>query len=304
MTRTSADDPVMIEVAVNGITRKDRNPAAPVEPDEIAADSIACLDAGATIVHTHPSRPLGERRGPADTAEDYAAAYRAILAERPDAVLYPTMAGGDTIVDRYDHHRHLAAEGLIRAGCLDPGSANLASFGPDGLPTATDFVYTNSPNDIRYMMAACGELGLGPSMAVYEPGFLRMVLGFHASGNLPPGAMVKFYFSGDDGYFGTGMPTFSAPAIPEALALYRAMLGDADLPWAVTLLGGDLLDTPVARLAVEAGGHLRVGLEDDPGAVGNRVLVERAVGLVETCGRRVATPAETVAMLGLPARAD
>ncbi len=291
--------PVIIEVAVNGITRKDRNPAAPETPEEIAADTLACMAAGASIVHTHPSRPLGERRSPAETAEDYAAAYRLVLAERPDAILYPTMSGGGSVEDRYDHHRFLAAEGLIRGGCLDPGSANLASFGPDGTPSRSAFVYSNSPNDIHYMMSTCRELGLGPSMAIYEPGFLRMVLGYHRAGLLPAGAMVKFYFSGENGYFGTGYPTFSAPAIPEALALYRAMLGDSGLTWGVTVLGGNVLDSPVARLAVEAGGHLRVGLEDDPTAPGNLELVRAAVDLVESCGRRPATCAEAAEILGL-----
>jgi uncharacterized protein (DUF849 family) len=294
-------DPVVIEVAVNGVTRKERNPAVPVEPEEVAADTIRCLDAGATVVHTHP-HSFGDGSPPAVTAEKYAAAYRMVLAERPDAILYPTMSGGPTIADRWDHHRILAAEGLIRCGCLDPGSTNLSSFGADGLPAATDFVYVNTPNSIRYMMSACAEEGLGPSFAIYEPAFLRVVLGYYASGNLPPGALVKFYFSGDTGYLAPGLPTFSAPPIPEALALYRAMLGDADLPWAVTVLGGDIIDTPVARLALEQGGHIRVGIEDQADAASNLACVQRAVDLVEKVGRLVATPAEAEKLLRLPAR--
>jgi 3-keto-5-aminohexanoate cleavage enzyme len=296
-----AMDPVIIEVAVNGVTRKERNPTVPVQPDEVAADTIRCLDAGATVVHTHP-HGFGDGSSPDVVAERYASAYRTIIAERPDAILYPTMSGGPTIADRWDHHRALAAEGLIRCGCLDPGSTNLASFGADGLPTPTDFVYTNSPNDVRFMMAGCTELGIGPSFAIYEPAFLRMVLGFHAGGHLAPGALVKFYFSGNTGYLAPGLPTFSAPPIPEALALYRAMLGDVDLPWAVTVLGGDILETPVARLALEQGGHIRVGIEDYADAESNVVCVERAVELATNAGRAIATRAEAAQLLRLPAR--
>jgi uncharacterized protein (DUF849 family) len=296
-------DPVVIEVAVNGVTRKERNPAVPVEPDEVAADTIACLDAGATVVHTHP-HSFGDGSAPDVTAEKYASSYRTIVAERPGAILYPTMSGGPTIADRWDHHRQLAEEGLIRCGCLDPGSTNLASFGSDGLPTATDFVYTNSPNEIRYMMAGCADLGIGPSFAIYEPAFLRMVLGFYAGGHLAPGALVKFYFSGDTGYLAPGLPTFSAPPIPEALALYRAMLGDADLPWAVTVLGGDIIDTPVARLALEQGGHIRVGIEDHADAESNVACVQRAVELAESVGRGIATPVEAADLLRLPTPAS
>jgi uncharacterized protein (DUF849 family) len=292
-------DPVVVEVAVNGVTRKERNPAVPIEPDEVAADTIRCLDSGATVVHTHP-HSFGDGSSPPVTAEKYAAAYRAVLAERPAAILYPTMSGGPGIADRWDHHRFLAAEGLIRCGCLDPGSTNLSSFGADGLPTPTDFVYTNSPNDIRYMMSACAEERLGPSFAIYEPAFLRMVLGYYGSGKLPTGSLVKFYFSGDTGYLAPGLPTFSAPPIPEALALYRAMLGDADLPWAVTVLGGDIIETPVARLALEQGGHIRVGLEDHADAESNEVCVRRAVELAEKVGRTIATPSEAAQLLRLP----
>ncbi|HXY93022.1 MAG TPA: 3-keto-5-aminohexanoate cleavage protein [Acidimicrobiia bacterium] len=294
-------EPVVIEVAVNGVTRKERNPTVPVEPDEVAADTIRCLDAGATVVHTHP-HAFGDGSPPDVVAERYAGAYRTVVAERPGAILYPTMSGGPTVGGRWDHHRILAREGLIRCGCLDPGSTNLASFGADGLPTATDFVYTNSPNDIRYMMSGCADEGLGPSFAIYEPAFLRMVLGYHRSGKLPAGALVKFYFSGDRGYLAPGYPTFSAPPIPEALALYRAMLADTDLPWAVTVLGGDILDTPVARLALEQGGHIRVGLEDYSDAESNVACVQRAVALAEEVGRAVATAAEAVDVLRLPSR--
>lgn len=293
-------DPVVIEVAVNGVTTKDRNPAVADTPEELAADIVACLDAGASVVHTHPTRTPGERTSVADTAENYAETFRLVLAERPDANLYPTMSGGADIHERYDHHRILAEEGLIRCGCLDPGSVNLSSFGPDGLPAATDFVYTNSPNDVRYMMATCGEVDIGPSLAIYEPGFMRMVLGYHRAGTLPAGALAKFYFSGDMGYFGNGAPTFSAPAIPEALELYLAMLGDDDLAWAVTLLGGNVLDTPVARMALERGGHIRVGLEDSPDEASNVALVDRAAQLAAEVGREVATCPQAADQLRLP----
>lgn len=45
--------PVIIEVAINGETFKDRNPHSPREPDEIAAVAIHCLEAGATVIHNH-----------------------------------------------------------------------------------------------------------------------------------------------------------------------------------------------------------------------------------------------------------
>ena len=112
---------------------------------------------------------------------------------------------------------------------------------------------------------------------------------------------MKLYFS-QAGYFGGGEPSFSPPPIPEALDLYLAMLEDTGLCWAVAVLGGSLLDSPVAERAVERGGHLRVGLEDDMGAESNLAEVERARRLCEKHGRPLASLSDATAILGLPSR--
>ena len=79
---------------------------------------------------------------------------------------------------------------------------------------------------------------------------------------------MKFYFS-DGGYLGGGDPLWGSPPILESLDLYLAMLGDAPIPWAVAVLGGSLLETPSRVLALERGGHLRVGIEDWDGGPTN-----------------------------------
>jgi 3-keto-5-aminohexanoate cleavage enzyme len=287
---------VILEVALNGFTGGSTNPALPRTPAEVAVDALRCFEAGAAIVHTH----LDEfALAPVEAADRYLEAYRRILDARPDAILYPTIGQGETIAERYGHHEHLAKAGAIRAGVFDPGSVNLGSVDPTGHPTSIDFVYANSLSDVEHEVQICARHGLGPSIAIFEPGFLRVVLAYHSSGRLPAGALVKFYFS-ETGYLGGGTPAFSAPPIPEALALYVAMLGDAALPWAVAVLGGSLLDSPIAEQALGAGGHLRVGLEDEPDAESNLDLVERARSLVESLGDRLATPSEAAGILGLP----
>ena len=121
--------PVILEVALNGFTVASTNPALPRTPEEVAADGLRCLDAGASILHSHLD---AFALGPEAAAERYHAAYRRILDARPDAILYPTIGFGETIADRYGHHDRLAAAGVIRAGLLDPGSVNLGSIGLDG----------------------------------------------------------------------------------------------------------------------------------------------------------------------------
>ena len=287
--------PVIIESALNGITSRRHNEHVPVTPEELTGVAIACIDAGATVVHTHSQDPTAR---PEVRTEEYAQCYRAVLAERPGTILYPTTGIGSTVADRFAHVGMLASEGLIRATFLDPGSVNLGGVGADGLPPAIDYIYANTFADIRYAFDLAVQHHLGPSIAIFEPGFLQVVLAYHEAGALPPGTLVKLYFAGG-GYLTRGRALWGVPPIPEGLDLYLAMLGDTGIPWAVAVVGGDALEAPITRMALERGGHLRVGLEDDAEADDNVELVERATALCAEVGRSVATLTEAEAILEL-----
>lgn len=288
--------PVIIEAAMNGVTGSRRNARVPITPEEQAKDALACVDAGATVIHTHAADIAAPPEG---AAAQYAAAYRPVVEQHPGIICYPTTGIGPTIEDRYRHVELLADMGLIRAGFVDTGSVNLGGTGADGLPVEPGYVYTNTFADVAHKMRVCRERGLGPSVAVFEPGFLRVALAYHEAGALPAGTLVKFYFS-SGGYLGGGAPLWGAPPIVEALDMYLAMLGDAQIPWAVAVLAGSVAGTPVARLAIERGGHVRVGIEDWDDGPPN---IEQVAGIAELCaeaGRSVATIAEAAAILGLP----
>jgi uncharacterized protein (DUF849 family) len=287
--------PVIIEVAINGVTTRQVNPLVPLSPDEIAADGIVCLEAGAAIIHIHnPDLMLP----PPAAAALYAEALAPIRAACPAAVLYPTTGAGPSIHDRYAHNRSLARRGLADMAVIDPGSTNIASTNPDGELPVTAFVYANSPADIAYMMDVCRSEGLGPSLAIYEPGYLRAVIAYRRAGKLPGGSLTKFYFS-EMGYGGVGYPFYSAPPIREALDMYCAMLREDALPWGVAVIGGGVMDTELARLALQRGGHLRIGLEDHFLGPSNLDQVAQAVELCRSVGRPVASPDEARAILGL-----
>jgi 3-keto-5-aminohexanoate cleavage enzyme len=295
-------EPVIIEAAINGVTNKQRNPHVPVAPDEIAADSLACLRAGAAIVHNHIDMFMVEGQVAADR---YLEAWRPVLAERPDALLYPTTNAGSDVEGAYAHITPLAESGLMRVSISDPGSLNLGGLDEDGLPAA-GFVYANSFDDIRYQLELCERHRLGPSMAIFEPGFLRTALAWRGAGRLPAGAMFKLYFGGEAGYLGGrrgGMP-FGLPPTRAALDAYLELLDGCDVPWAVAVLGGDVVESGMARLALERGGHLRVGLEDygGPRTPTNQELVDEAVALCLEIGRPLATCEESARILGLPER--
>lgn len=291
--------PLIIEAALNGGTPKSRQPHTPKTPQEIAADCLACLEAGAGVLHTHID---GYGATGDVAAERYWEGWAPVLAQQPETVIYATVAGGKTPEERFGHYRQLAARGM-RMGALDPGSVNLATHGADGLPGKA-FVYQTTYDDIAALTALLDEERLGPSIAIYEPGWLRATLAYHRAGRLPKGAFVKFYFGGAynmiDGQ--KSDVTFGLPPTPTALAAYLEMMEGCDLPWAVTILGGCVAETGLARLAIEKGGHVRVGLEDyaGPRTPTNAELVAEIVEMARAAGRPVADSAVTARLLGLP----
>jgi uncharacterized protein (DUF849 family) len=294
------DRAVIIEAALNGETRPEKNPHVPRTPDAIARDALACLRAGASLLHAHNHDIRIWGRGAADA---YLAAWRPVLAERPDALWYPTLTVAPDPASSLVHLELLSQEIGLRIGVVDPGSTNLGGPDAEGLPVG--LVYANGYPEIRAGFELCAKRRLGPSLAIYEPGFLRTTLAWYRAGRLPAGAMVKLYFGGDYGIFATqpGVSFGLAPTL-SALDAYLDLLDGVDLPWSVSVWGGDLLATPIARRALERGGHLHVGLEEhfDPARKPtNLELVQEAVSLCHEVGRPVASCAEAARILALPA---
>jgi uncharacterized protein (DUF849 family) len=289
--------PLVIEAAINGATPKALSPFVPRTPDEIVADACACLAAGAAIVHHHNDEGLLQAR---HASAPYAAAWRRILERHPDALLYPTMGGGGAhtnIRERYAHVEELADAGALRMALIDPGSLSLGGLDAQGLPAPVDLVYQNSFADARYMIDVCCARQLAAHVSIFEPGFLRVALAYHAAGRLPP-AKIQFYFGGP------ALP-FGLPATAASLDAYLAMLDGTRLPWMVGVIGGDVASTPLAELAIRRGGHVRVGLEDyvGPRTPRNVELVAEIVALAARSGRPVATSAEASSLFGVPAPA-
>lgn len=292
--------PVIIEAALNGATPKSRNPNVPRTVAEIAADGCATIVAGATVLHNHNDDPnLG---GPARHAsEPYALAWREILARHPGALLYPTIAGGGpnrTIEARNRHQVELADAGLLRLLLIDPGTLNFGGLGTDG-PSAGEFVYQNTFGDVSHQMAFARERGLAPGMSIYEPGFLQLVLAYERSGRLPPGGVVRFYFCGGGPFGPIDNFIFGLPPTARALDAYLEMLEGSRLAWMVAVLGGDVLSSGMAELAMRRGGHVRVGLEDyhGPAQPKNQELVTKVAELAARLGRPVATPEQAAKIL-------
>ncbi|MEE3329932.1 MAG: 3-keto-5-aminohexanoate cleavage protein [Myxococcota bacterium] len=295
----ASDTPVIIEAAINGVGTPERNPNIPQGPAAIRDCARICFDAGASLIHAH-NHDIDVRGK--EAADAYAEAWAPLLDERPDILWYPTLNSAGDAPSMLEHVDLLHRAGLLRLGLFDPGSTNVGIPGPDGIPVGG--VYANSYTDIQYAMDFHRSRSLGPQMAIYEPGFLQTVLQYHRIGKLPQGAMAKLYFGGPYGLAGQepGV-TFGLSPTRHALLAYLDMLEGTDIVWSVSVWGGDLMQTEIARLALERGGHLHVGLEEhfDPTRKPtNEELVLEAVALCEDVGRPVASCKEAADLLRLP----
>ena len=181
-------------------------------------------------------------------------------------------------------------------GLCDPGSFNYGLVGEDGLFTPSTYVYRNDLHDSRYYVETCRRLGLGLSISIFEPGFVKFILAYVRAGRMPPGGLLKFYF-------GTEAMPFGLPPTEKALDAYLEMIEGTGLPWLVSVFGDDCVECGLAEHAIRRGGHVQVGLEplgaSDPDAT-NVALVERVVELAAECGRPVATATEAARSLRLP----
>jgi uncharacterized protein (DUF849 family) len=295
--------PVILECGINGSTTKKKNPNAPETVQEHIAEMKRVLDAGVTIAHNHSNQSLED---PEQAAKFYADVFRPIREKYPHSILYGTVnmdykqlreerrpwAPGKMAA----HHRVLAKAGLANMILFETGVVPFSVFDKDGIAREDIyFVYQFWPEDSRYTRQICTDFGTGASFSVYEPGWLKNIVAMARAGTLPRGSKLNLYFGSDR--FG-----MMAPPIPEALELYLKMMDGLDLKWAVSCpdRDGSIMDTPLARMALERGGSLRVGLEDDTTGPSNVEQVERAKELVASVGRQIINGPEAIAYLDIP----
>ncbi|HKT14040.1 MAG TPA: 3-keto-5-aminohexanoate cleavage protein [Allosphingosinicella sp.] len=271
-----------LEVALNGGWGRKLQPLIPVSVREIVEEGIACVRAGASIVHFHAYDEASGR--PSDDAELYAAVIEGIR-EQVDAIVYPTIAFEGE--DRHAFVEILARRRLLEWAALDTGSVNLSRF-VDIDAGKTGTIYSNDERGMRRGLRLAADYGFHPSFACYEPGFIRLGAALHRVVPNIPRPVYRLMFS--DGL------AFGFPPDRYALTAYRQLLA-TEAPDAPTMVAGLDVDlSPLMDDALDAGMHWRVGLEDAPLAsqTGNLTLVEKAAARM---AHRLATPADVRAAL-------
>ena len=293
---------VFITCAVTGSGgTQDRSPHVPRSPRQIAESALEAAKAGAAIVHCHvrdpetgaPSRDLSLYREVTDRIRDAeidvvlnltAGMGGDITFGGVDAPLPVDEAGTDMIgaTARVAH----VAECLPEICTLDCGTMNFAE---------ADYVMTNTPGMLRAMGRMMTDLGVKPEIEAFDTGHLWFAKQLVEEGVLDAPALVQLCM---------GVPW----GAPDDLNTFMAMVNNVPPDWTFSAFSLGRNQMAYAAAAVLAGGHVRVGLEDnlwlEKGVLAtNAQLVERAVTIVSKMGARVIGPSEVREKLGLQKRA-
>ncbi|MCF7701195.1 3-keto-5-aminohexanoate cleavage protein [Loktanella sp. M215] len=292
---------VFVTCAVTGSgATQDKSPHVPRSPQQIAESAIAAARAGAAIVHCHVRDP--ETGAPSRDPALYREVTDRIRDSSTDVVLNLTGGmGGD--MQMADAERPLppgpetdmagATERMAPiAACLpeicslDCGSMNFGNHGT---------VMVNAPAMLRAMGGMMTALGVRPEIEVFDTGHLWFAKQLVADGVLTAPALVQLCM---------GVPW----GAPDDLNTFMAMVNNLPPDWTFSAFALGAHQMPYVAAAVLAGGHVRVGLEDNlmlarGQHATNAQLVERAVDIIENLGARVMTPAEVRQTLGLTKRA-
>src|SRR5262245_58533065 len=270
----SAPPPVMIMVAPNGARGMKRdNAALPISPKEIADDVVRCAAAGASIAHLHARNPDGS---PTQSIE----VFREIvdrIRERCNIVLQISLGTiGFTV------------EQAIEPVALKPEMVSL----PLDAFRAGDAA---AQEGVRKMALHIRGHGVRPELSVYDDNMLNGALGLIRDGAIDEPACF-------------GLIIRDPPSMKEGASRMIALadaLPSGALWWAAR--GGNY-GFGLGALAVELGGHIRVGFEDSVldfdqshPAPSNAYLVERIANLCAALGRQVATSAQARAAVAVAA---
>lgn len=254
----------LITVAPTGAElAKADHPQLPTTLEELVATAVACEAAGAALIHLHIRD--AEHRPTLDGGL-LRAAVEAVR-ERTDLVVQLSTGGSV----------HDPLEQRLTVLDAEPDSCSLTC----GTTNFGDDVFLNPWGFMSDLYHQAQEREIVPEFELFDLGHvwsLRRLIDRHG---LPYGGRVHVDFV-------TGVPGGMPPTAEALVAGVQALPAEVT-SWSATGIGRGHL--PVMAAALSAGGHLRVGMEDNVmyargrEVTGNDELVARAVALAEILQR-------------------
>lgn len=266
----------IITCALTGaVAPKDKNPAVPITPKEIAEDAVRVWKAGASVVHIHMRDEDGN--GTMDKVRFRETFDR--IRDNTDLIINLTTSGdlGATEEERMAHIIDCKPE----MASFDITTINLE---PDGL-------FENNIPFLTKLSQVMLENNVKPEVEIFDLGAIDAINYFRKLGLLKSPTHVQFVLG-----------TFSsAQSNVETLSFLRNQL-PPDCTWSALGIGRGHL--PIMYAALAMNGHIRVGLEDNiyysRGKMAtNEDLVARAARVVREFNNEPATPDEAREILGL-----
>lgn len=273
----------IITVATTGAwPKKENNPNVPLQPEEIAEEIYQCWKIGASVAHIHVR---DEEGNDSMKVETFKKVVDTLKEKHPDCDIITnfTAAGGiaNTEEQRMAPFKTLKPE----MASFDCGTMNWMYLG----------IFNNNPQFLTKMGYAMQEAGVKPEIEVFDPGMINDAAYYLKKGILK--APLHFQFC--MGCAG-GIPATIDDLVFMKNTLNRLIPGST---WSAFGVGKGAMEIMYAAIA--AGGHIRVGMEDNviykKGvlAESNMQLIERAKRVIEEYGYEVATPDEARQILGL-----
>lgn len=285
----------VITCAVTGnLVKPEQTPHLPITPAQIASECLAACEAGAAQVHIHVRNPDNGR--PSMELDLYRDVMERIRRENRELIINLTTGPGGRFVPGEDDPKVYAAGTTLlppekrveHIALLKPDvcslDLNTMNSGPD--------VVINTPRNVRRMAAVIRAAGVKPELEIFDSGDMHLALDLIADGTLEGPGMWTLV---------TGVKYGFAPA-PQTLLYARDIL-PAGAFWSAFGIGR--MEFPMVAQAWLAGGHVRVGMEDniyvEKGvlATSNAQLVAKARDMVQALGGTIANPREARAMLRL-----
>ena len=286
---------LIITVALIGnTTTREKNPSPPMTPEEIAESAIESYRAGAAVCHVHVRDPI--THGPSMNFALYREVCERIRA-KCDMVINLTTGSGARLLynrakgtwdtsglktpeERVEHVLRLKPE----ICSLDIGTMNMH-----------DRAFINLVPVVERMATLVRSAGVKPELEVFDAGHIRTAQELIRKGLVaePPLFQLCLGISGGIG-----------ATLEDLLSMQRRLPENA--LWCAFGVGPAHFS--IAAAAIIAGGHARVGFEDNlymsrgVPAASNAQMVEKVVALAGQLGREVATAQEARRILALTER--
>jgi len=285
----------IITCAVTGnIVTPEQHPGLPVTPAQIADAALEAAEAGAAAAHIHVRDP--ETGRPSMSLDYYADVIDRIRAKHRSLIINLTTGPGGRFVPDENEPR-VAAPGttllhpLKRVEHIAALRPDVCSLDLNTMNSGGDVVM-NTPANVRKMAGVIRGAGVMPELEIFDSGDLNMALDFIREGVLDGPGLWTFVLGVKYGF---------APT-PETIFYARNMLPQG-AHWSAFGIGR--AEFPIVAQAWLAGGHVRVGLEDniylEKGvlAPNNAALVAKARDIVKSLGGEIASASEARSTLGL-----